>query len=146
MRQDLEPIQIKEPPLNELKKKKSCVKRSCFSGCGCITVFIIISLLIIKLTTGPNEKELKEIPTNFPNDIEVYDSDNIDKISIILGSEKNRGLEIVAYLPKLILSPAIIAIQKNLGNDSALEEGKLWQQIYQIVKEPVTDHRDTIKI
>lgn len=155
MRRNIEQIEIQEPPLQELKKKKSCAKRSCTTSLGCIVIFIIVSLLLLKFTTGPKIKNLKEIPENFPKSIPVYDADNINKITFISGRDKNRSLEIIAFIPKLILSPIILMLDnKNVdmirntdnGKDIKIKKEIDWNNFWKIIKEPVSDHRDLIQI
>lgn len=154
MRREIDKVVIQEPPIQELSKKKSCLKRSCLTGGGCIAIFLIASLLILKWTTEPRIKELKNLPANFPSGIPVYDQDNILKITFISGKEKGRGLEIIAFVPKLVLSPLLLALDKNLknnesgpsNNDQNINNKTGWEYFIQLIKKPVADHRDTLQI
>jgi len=147
MRRNIEQIEIKEPPIQELRKKRSCFKRTCFTGCGCISIFIIASILLLKFASEPRIKEIKEVPENFPPTIPLYDSDNIQKISLTSGKEKGRVVEIVAFVPKLILSPIILGLdKKNNTSSDSIKNSDYWKNFVDIMKEPVTDHRDITMI
>lgn len=117
MRRNLEPIEIKEPPIQEMRKKRSCLKRTCVTGCGCIVIFMVAVMLLLKFVAGPRVKELKKLPENFPDSIPVYDAKEISKITIISGSDKNRGIKIAAYLPKLIFSRIVSLLDEKMAAD-----------------------------
>ncbi len=152
MRRDIDKIQIQEPPIEELKKHSSCFKRTCWSGCGCITIFIIAAILIVKFTAGPQMKELKSVPDNFPKTIPIYDKDNIQKITFISGKERGRAMEYIALGPKLIISPIFLIIEKKFPAKEQSADGRLqtnetwWNGFARIMKEPVADHRDKVQI
>lgn len=151
MRRNIDQIEIQEPPLEELKKKRSCLKHTCASGCGCLFVFLIIALLILKFTAGEKIKEVKSVPDNWPKNIIVYDKDNISKISFISGSDRGRALERIAMAPKLVLSPIFLILEKKFpvkeqNKDGRIEPETNWESFVRIMKEPVADHRDKIQI
>jgi len=147
MRRQREPIEIQEPPIKELGKKRSCLKSTCTTGCGCIVFFIIASLLLVKFIAAPRPKELKQLPANFPTNIPIYDIDNIDKITYLSGAQKNRGLEIAGYLPKFILSPVILLMEKKtLEPDQNIQAQYDWKNINELIKKPIADHRDIVQI
>ncbi len=154
MRRNIDKIEIKEPPIQELTQKRSCLKRTCFTGCGCIIVFLGAAILLLKFTTGPKIKEIKDLPENFPTNIPIYDGDNIQKITFTSGKEKGRGIEIAAFIPKLILSPIMLNMSEKSddskitkeGGDVKIKEESYWQDFINLMKEPVVDHRDNIMI
>lgn len=155
MRRNIEKIEIQDPPIQEISKKRSCLKRSCATGCGCIIIFLIASLILLKFVNGPRIKELKKVPDNFPSFIPLYDQDNITRITFVNGREKNRGLEIIAFVPKLVLSPIIMMLDSNLnqeqldnpsGNYTKIQSQFSWNEWLKIIKKPVTDHRDIVQI
>lgn len=129
MRRNLEPIEIQDPPIQELGKKHSCLKRTCATGCGCVVIFIVSAFLLLKFVASPRSKELKQIPADFPAAIPLYDQKEINKITFISGKDKSRGMEIAAYAPKLVLSAKTS-----------------WSDWLRLIKEPVTDHRDLYQI
>jgi hypothetical protein len=137
-------VTIQEPPLQELNKKRSCLKRTCFTGCGCIVIFLIASLLLLKFATGPKTKKLKEIPPTILEHILPYDTDSIDTIQIISGRDRNKGIEMIAYIPKIILAPIFIAIEDNTPVDS--KEKTAWSKFSTFVQAPLTDQRDSVMI
>ena len=144
MRRNIEQIEIKEPPIQELGKKRSCLKRTCFTGCGCIVIFIIASVLLLKFATGPRTKKLNEVPDNFPESIPLYDSDNIQEINFTSGKEKGRILEITAFIPKLILSPIILGLGKDAdsgagGISKNIKKTGTWKNFVEIKTFPALD-------
>ena len=134
-------VEIKEPPIEELSRRRSGWKRSCFTGCGCIVFFIIIIAVLIRISMGPGPQTLKQVPENFPKDIPVYDTDNIESITYISGKYKNRGIEIAAFFPKIILSPIFLATDKKEKQDTPTLK-RMWQ----IISTPVGDYRDIVQI
>ncbi len=141
VRRNLDNIEIIEPPLNELTKKHS-YKRTCLTGCGCFVFVIIAAAVGLRLYIGQGPTTIKTIPTNFPTDIPVYDKDAIENITFISGKYKNRGIEIAAFFPKVILSPLLVKMEQ--GKTTTDTGG--WKGIWQIITAPVGDHRDTIQI
>ncbi|KKQ27318.1 MAG: hypothetical protein US42_C0011G0056 [Candidatus Magasanikbacteria bacterium GW2011_GWC2_37_14] len=147
MRRHRESIEIQEPPIKELGKKRSCLKSTCTTGCGCIVIFIIASLLLVKFIAAPRAKELKQIPANFPTGIPIYDKDNIDKITYLSGAQKNRGLEIAGYLPKFVLSPIMLLVEKKTLEPSQNIQAEYdWKNINELIKKPIADHRSILQI
>lgn len=152
MRRNIDKIEIQEPPIEELKKQHSCLKRTCLSSCGCLFIFLVVILLILKFTSGPQTKELKTPPENWPEDISIYDQDNISKITFISGKERGRATEYIAYGPKLILSPVFLVLEKRFPVREKPEGGRLetnenyWEGFVRLMKEPIADHRDKVQI
>lgn len=145
MRRNIEEIEIKEPPLQELNNKRSCVKRSCVTGGGCIIVFILASALILYVAAKPSKKSLNEVPAHFPKDIRdtsTYDKDAIRSMTLISGKAPSRWIEIAAYVPKIILSPLIIALER----DYTAPSEKTWTTFIRVIEEPTIDRRDQVII
>lgn len=143
VRRNLDNIEIIEPPLNELTKKHS-YKRTCLSGCGCLLLVIIAAVIGLRVYIGPGPTTVKVLPANFPTDIPVYDKDAIEDMTFISGKYKNRGIEIAAFFPKIILSPMLVKMEQG-GTSTVADAGK-WKGMWQIITAPVGDHRDTIQI
>ncbi len=151
MRKKIKYIEIQEPPIEELKKQKSCLKRTCLSGCGCFFVLILIFLLLLKLGTGGGERQLKQIPDYFPASIPVYDSDSITKITFVSGKNRGKILEAAAFLPKLTLSPLLLALdQYDIVPISERKiqgvKGFTWDNFVKLMKEPMVDKNGMIEI
>ncbi len=154
MRSKIDKIEIKEPPLEELTRKRSCLRRSCFTGLGCVTIIIVISLILLKFTLGPQTREIKDLPDNFTDTVPLYNEKGIEKIEITIGQERNKGAEYAAFLPKLFISPVLVAIDKDNSFIPELEDedsdaGTLktaWKKLIAFMKAPVADHRDVYKI
>ena len=100
----------------------------------------------MRLAMGSGPQTLKKIPDNFPADIPVYDQDNIEQITFVSGKYKNRGIEIAAFFPKIILSPLFLTLNKNEQNTG--DAGKLSsvKNLWKVISAPVSDHRNTVQI
>ncbi|HYE59832.1 MAG TPA: hypothetical protein VEA18_01450 [Candidatus Kapabacteria bacterium] len=147
MRRDVNDIQIKEPPLQELNKKRSCLKRSCATGCGCIALFLIAVFLFLRFAAAPRPKELATVPGHFPKSITLYDTDAIHRISFISGEQKSRWTEIAGYVPKAILSPLILSLERqSQGSAQTTASAFTWEAFIDLMKKPLTDTRHTLQI
>jgi hypothetical protein len=152
MRKEIDNIEIQEPPIQELKKNRSCLRQSCVTGCGCFTVGIVIFFIVLHFTAAPRPKELKNLPENFPITIPVYDQENVEKMTFTSGQEKNRNLEWLTYVPKAILIPIYLVTQDYLPeefrspNKVADQTESWWQTYWRLVKRPITKQKDTFEI
>lgn len=149
MRRNINNVEIVEPPIGELTKKYSAfsaIKRACFTGCGCL-VFVIIGIIVfIRIAMGSGPETLKSVPNNFPANIPLYDKDNIEQITFISGKYKNRGIEIAAIFPKIILSPLLITLDKGTQNNADTDRLTSVTNLWKMISAPVSDHRDTVQI
>ncbi len=149
MRRNINNVEIVEPPIGELTKKYSAfsaIKRACLTGCGCLVIVIIGVIIFLRLALGSGPEVLKKVPDNFPVDIPVYDQNNVERITFVSGKYKNRGIEIAAFFPKIILSPLFLTLNKSDQNTN--DTGKLSSvtNLWKIISAPVSDHRDTVQI
>jgi len=136
-------VKIIEPPIEEITKKRSGFKKTCFTGCGCLVFFLILVIVGIRVSMGPGPKTIKELPENFPKEIPVYDQDNVEKIIFISGKYKNRGIEIAAFFPKIILSPLLLTLN---NQDTGTSKQSYLRNVWKVVSTPVGDSRDTVRI
>lgn len=146
MRIQADKIEVKDPPIQEFSKKHSCLKRTCLTGCGCIVVFIIASLAILKFTVGPKTKELKELPPAFLETIPLYDRDSIVKILYTTGEDRGKNVERIAYIPKMAMGPVVAWLNRNEHKKGAEAIESYWDTMITFIQEPVADHRDVIMI
>ena len=148
MRRDIiKDVEIKEPPIEELTRKYSAfstIKRTCLGGCGCLVFLLIILAVVLKFFIGTGPQEIKTTPDNFPSEIPIYDQENIETITFISGKYKNRVVEIAAIFPKIILSPLLIALEKD-SNETTSKTYTL-KNFWEIINTPVSDQKDIIKI
>ncbi len=100
----------------------------------------------MRVALGNGPQTLKQVPSNFPNDIPVYDENNIEQITFVSGKYKNRGIEIAAFFPKIILSPLFLTLNKNNQNTNSSDKMASVKNLWQIISAPVSDHRDTVQI
>ena len=149
MRRDLENVEIVEPPIGELTRKYSAfsaIKRACLTGCGCLFLLIIGIIIFIRIAMGSGPSTLSHVPDNFPADIPVYDPDSIEKITFISGKYKNRGIEIAAIFPKIILSPLLLSMNKDTAANNSTDKITSVTSLWKMISAPVSDHRDTVQI
>ena len=149
MRRNINNVEIVEPPIGELTKKYSAfsaIKRACLTGCGCLVFFIVGAIIIIRLALGSGPETLKTVPANFPADIPIYDKDSIEQITFISGKYKNRGIEIAALFPKIILSPLLMTLDKSSQNNIQTDRATSIKNLWNTISAPVSDHRDTVQI
>jgi len=149
MRKDvIKNVTIKEPPLEELTRKYSTfsfIKRSCMGGCGCLVFLLIIFILVLKFALGVGPQNLNTVPVDFPKNIPIYDQENIETITFVGGTYKNRIVEIAAIFPKVILSPIINVLDKESTEEPEDVSAK-FKNVWGLINSPVSDKRNVIKI
>lgn len=142
MQKRIDPVEIKEPPIQKFGKKRSCLKQSCLTGCGCIVLLLIGFILLIRFAAKPRMKELKVLPSFVTSSIPLYDEKNIERITFTPGAERGKFLEGVAMIPKIVLSPLVLVLDRYWGETTSTYQ----ESVLQLVQTPVMDHRDFIKI
>lgn len=148
-------IIIEEPPIEKLAKQHSCLRRSCLSCLTFLLLILGVSLLILKFTLNAQTKQLKTVPPKLSQSVPVYDPDNIETITLTAGSERSRGVEMAAFLPKLVVAPLILALDRrnniirtyrpDLVNQIS-ERTTWWEKFIILMKTNVADHRDEVRI
>jgi hypothetical protein len=142
----IENIEIIEPPIGELTKQRSSLKKTCLTGCGCVIFLIVGLLLALRFFVGSGPSTLKKLPDNFPTAIPVYEKDAIEKITFISGTYKNRSIEIAAFFPKVILSPMLLKLRPESSVSSSDGFIAANRNFWNLLTTPVGDARDTIQI
>lgn len=145
MRRRTDNVEIQAPPLLELKKKRSCLKQSCASGCGCFVVFVLLFFLLTQTLVTPRPKRLDKIPDVLPGNITLYDKDTIDRGTYLSARQKHRVLERIAQVPKLLLSPILLTFDRYTSFET--DAPRLTREnIVRLLKEPVGEESDTLTI
>lgn len=139
MPRSLEPITIQEPPLNELKKNHSCIKRTCTTGCGCIVLFLVGSLLLLKMIATPAEKELKPLPDLIKTAIPLYDTESIVKTTLIPARENQKLLNALAIIPKATIGPLFLSLDEYVPDN---QQKQSWKAIQGYLEESAVETRD----
>lgn len=148
-------ITIQEPPIQELTRQYSCLRKSCLSCLSFLLVLVGISLVLLKFALGSQTQDLTKVPTNLSREVPIYDPDSIEKITETAGSQRNRGVKAAAFLPKLIAGPILATFDKNNAaiKKAYSEEGVpdltnlSWKQkVSLILNAPIGDTRDEISI
>lgn len=150
-----EDITIQEPPIEELTRQYSCLRKSCFSCLSFLLVLVGISLILLKVVLGQQTQELTKVPAALSQIVPIYDPDSIEKIVQTAGSERNRGVRAAAFLPKLVASPFIatfdkknVLIQKAYKTTTIPNVDTLtWKQKFVLIfQAPIGDNRDELTI
>jgi len=114
MIKNFENIEIVEPPIEELTKKRAW-GGACLTSLVLLVVLLIIFIIGLRLYIGSGPQTYRTVPNSFPSDVPVYDKNNVEKITFISARYKERGIGIATLLPKLILSP-ILYNDEGAGN------------------------------
>lgn len=147
MRKNLENIEIVEPPIQELTKKRHGLLKACLTSCLIIILLFIGAAFALKFSLGPGPKTIKQLPANFPADIPIYDRDNIETMTFVSGRYKNRGVEVAAFFPKLILSPLLARLAPDSQNNIEQTNDQVsLSGIWKVITTPVVDAHDTVEI
>lgn len=144
---NIDKVEIKEPPIQELQKKRSCLWRSCATGGGCILLFLIGSAVIIKFATTPSVKKLKAAPDHVAGAVPLYDADNADAVKFTAGADRQKSLARAAAIPRLILLPILNAFGGRLELASSTADHSFNLQLVKNLLQPVAaDERDVVQI
>lgn len=149
-----EDIIIQEPPIQELSRQYSCLRRSCFSCLSLVLVILAASLLILKFTLVPAPRELKKAPPSVSETIPLYDTDSLTKITVLPGSDRSRAVEAAAWIPKAIVAPFFITLDKNQSflkraypsSTTDLAKASWGEKFNLFLNAPIGDHRDEITL
>lgn len=134
-------IVIQEPPVRELKKRSRHLKRACVSGCGCLVFFFVVSLLALRLITGPRSVEVTDIPDAVRTAIPLYDEERLVAIAFTSGKQQHPILETIALVPKIVLSPLILSVDERFSPESGS-----WQAFQELIQEPLISQFDTYEL
>lgn len=133
-----EQVEIQSPAIGEIKKTRSCLRRTCFSGCGCAVFVVALVLGGVWLLLPPKPQKIKELPADFPTTIPLYKEEDVAEITYLSRARQKRGPETAAYIPKILLAPVLLALDK--------KEDASWRQFKNIVQSPVREYRDRATI
>ncbi|EKD25499.1 MAG: hypothetical protein ACD_80C00044G0003 [uncultured bacterium (gcode 4)] len=145
MPRNTDDVQIQGPPIDEIQKRSSCLKKSCGTLLGIIIILLVLLSLLIHLIVRPGTKKLVMLPTDVPTEIPLYDDKNIDSITYTSGDERGQAIELLAFVPKAILSPLILTIE-SADEAAGADTETLWESFIHILGTPVADHRKMISI
>jgi len=110
-----------------------------------IIVLLVIFSLLIHTIVRPRVKHLAMIPTDVPQEVPIYDEENLDQISYVQGSQRAQAIEFLAFVPKAILSPLILTIE-NADEAAGVDSESLWESFIRILGTPVADHRNIVSV
>lgn len=146
MKKRIEPIEIKEPAIQEIQKKKSCFGRSCSFGCLLFLLLIVGGIILIRFSAISHPKEVKQIPEHFPKSVPIYDKDAITKITFLSGKKKERAVQTAAKLPDFVSNKLISLIDKSVGDQEERGIPSTWNEFLYMFENDIRDERDTATI
>lgn len=143
-------ITVQEPPMQELKKKGSCAKQSCVSGCGCLVIILLLLLLFLRLFVLSYPKTADTVPQALAKEIPIYHQDSINKIKIVSGQRRANMVNNAAYIPKVLLSPILYIYElyasKTNEPNSKVSRKEAWNAFIIALNTDIIDSRDIIEI
>jgi hypothetical protein len=145
----LDDIEIVEPPLQELRRKGSFFKRTCLTGCGCLVFFVLIIIIGLRLFIGPGPQNLKTIPEYFPKNIPIYDRDDIERITFISKKYKQRGIQITALFPQVFFASLFPnSTNQNQSTSTTALTTRIYslKKFWEVFTTPLVDPHDMIQI
>jgi len=112
MRREDNEVQVKDPAVKELENKRSCVKRGCSKGCLFVILLVVGVLAISKFVTSPQLKEVKGVPSYFPQGVPVYEKDSIKKIAVSDQNKNTLFAKLSDVIPKFFLVTYSLSFEK----------------------------------
>lgn len=141
-------IEIVEPPIQELTKRRHHFFGTLLTGGGCAILLIIGGLIALKFSFGQGPQTLDKVPPNFPVSIPLYDKDNIERIRLIPARYKHRTVQLAALLPGFINTvfnndqPGGADNKKSAGSSSE----NFIKRLTRLIERVPPTYRDTIEI
>ncbi len=117
-----EEIIIQGPAVQQLQHHRGCIERTCLGSIGCLGVFFILAMLVLGFITRERQTQVDQLPSELYSEIYMYNED-IDRITVVKGTDQHPILETVAYAPKIALYPIIHFTEKNPYADLRFWEG-----------------------
>jgi hypothetical protein len=139
-------VEIIEPPIEELTKKNSWLRKTCLNSCLTTILFIAILIGGLKLYLGSGPKNIKRLPKNYPLEIPVYDEYNTSKVVFISGQYKSRSLKLTGIFSQIILPDEFLS---GLDTENPYHTSTVNQKIintWRFASGSTVDNRDTVKI
>lgn len=154
MRADIDEVEIKDPPLEELTGRGNCLRKSCGTCSGLILTLLMGSFLTLYFTAPPQGKVLKAVPADYAG-VPLYDAANIETVTLTEARERSKRVEQVVFIPKLVLSPLLIQADRNHWVlrqirpevAEAIEvKQSFWDKLMVLLREPVSEQRDLLDL
>jgi hypothetical protein len=136
-------VEIVEPPLHDITRKGSFLKRACFSGCLILIIITVLIIVGIYFLIGTGSKTISKLPSYFPTSIPIYDPDNISQITIESDKYKIRKEQLSEAFKKFIDNPLNV---KSKNATSTTPDQNIFQKIWQIATTPKESYTNTIII
>ena len=144
-------VVVQEPPLQELRKQRSCVKRACITSSGCLIFFVIFFFIFIRFFVLSYPKTLPVVPTTVSQNIPMYHQGDTDSIRFVSGKKKANMLDKIAFVPKIVISPILFGHElytrrKQYTEPLATSQREAWKNLLVAIETSVVDSRDTYKL
>lgn len=146
MKKRTEPIEIIEPPIQEIQRKKSCLGRSCSFSCLALVILIVGLIITVRFSAIARPKEIKRPPADFPKSVPIYDKDEISKVSIISGKKKERAVQTIAKLPDIVANSILRFVDGRIDDNQPKGLPSTWDEFIYTLENDINDDRDTVTI
>jgi hypothetical protein len=137
---------IQAPPIQELKKKQSCLKRSCFSSCGCLAIVFLLFFGFVQLLSRPKPTIHTEVPETIASFFPIYDRDAITSITVLTSKQQGRLLQFATVIPKVILSPILLLSDQYTQRTSTTTPRLTYDDIITLSQEQIHTYPDIVTI
>ncbi len=145
MAREVEHIEIQGPPIDEIQKRSSCLKQGCTTLLFLMCITLGVLILGINVLVKPHTKKSHDVPVDFPSHVPLYDKENADTITSVSGKQRKQAIDLLAFVPKAILSPLIGAIE-NAENITGTESPRLWESFIQSIGDPSPTYRNMVTV
>lgn len=83
--------------------------------------------------------------------VPLYDLDSLERTTLTLGKERGKVIERVALIPKVLLSPLLLTLERHAQSTptTTTSQGSTdfdWDQLRRLINEPIADHRDLVQM
>jgi len=96
---------IKAPIAEEVRKKRSCSKRSCTTGCGCLAFALVGGFVFLAFNAKARTVSLKTVPTEIIDaDLPLYDEENISKQVLVKPASESATIKAIQQKVPLLTS------------------------------------------
>ena len=96
VRQPPHSVEIQEPPLQSLKKRRSCLRSSCMFLVILLFITVIATAVAVITVNRPRVNELSNIPESIQEKLPFYDEKNIERITITTIGPRHTTLRLLA--------------------------------------------------
>jgi len=108
---------------------------------------IVALSLFLAFVVQPRTEKISALPEHIDDRIPLYDVENMDSMTMIEGKKRGRGVEVLGYIPKVVLAPLVVLLDIDLEYASEPQQNATSiDQAYKVIQTPLSDQRDIYTI